>query len=275
MSNQTKRHHFIPRFILNRFYSVNLGKKQLRIFNKKTGNLNIKGKSSKSVCYHEHLYTIYIGSDSFIEIEKLYSKIESKFADLISKINDEDDFFLFQENLSEDYNHEHWKIISFFLNLSFWRLPNSNKYAETLKHNLRSIYRNATDEIKSIIPMGAKELKFFEKNNSSLAKSITNYIILPACLSKVNHSILGCKFVRTDFDLIISDRPIVCTIDTDTGEMYGDIYMPLSPRLCITNNAEKIVEFQKKIFLNAENIVIANTDNVLIDVHNQIQRDNK
>lgn len=271
-SEKSKKHHFIPRFILSKFYSEYSGKNGLCTFNKRTEKLNVKLKSSKSICFEDDLYTVYICGDSFVEIENFYSKIESLFSNLIAKIdNNEKEFFLFQKYLEETNGDKiHWHIISFFLNIFFWRLPNYT-HSERLKLKLRDVYRNSSNEIKKCIPLTSSELKFFERNSSDFAKKITSYVILPACLSRINQSILKCKFIRTDFDLIISDRPIICDIDKDTGELCGDIYMPLSPRLCITNNPEKINEFQRQIFQQAENIVIANSDKLLFKIWNEIR----
>ncbi|MDE8034037.1 DUF4238 domain-containing protein [Actinobacillus equuli subsp. equuli] len=275
MSNQqlSVNHHYISQFIIKNFYAEG---GLLYSFNIKHNKINTRQYSAKNVCSEKNAHTIEMSNEKFIEIESFYSDIESKIADLLRKVQ-EPEYQVIQgvipQELIEQELPEAYKLISFLLSFSYWRLPANKMKANQFRSKIRKIYKeyekygNEFNLEKQLLLDIAKKSDNQEKED--FAKKITQYIFLPILFSKVSDAIRNCRFVKTDKNLVLSDNPVICTFDDKTFDFIGDIYMPLSPNLCLTNAPEKIEKFQLKVFEQARNIVMANSQDILLELKNK------
>lgn len=259
--NIPKKHHYIPQSILNRFCDKD-GK--LFTFNKKMGKLG-KKRYPTAVCYEENLHTLVHDGEKYIEIEKFYSTIESQFLELFRKI---DEFFENPIDTNELKNDDNiFKIISLFLSLSFWRILKRNTITVKNRSNLRRIFDRAPVESKELLGFDRKLVRDIEKKNASASLKIAQFVLLPVLLSDSNNSsIRNCWFYQTNFDQAISDDPLVCDID-EKLMLSGEIYAPISSRICITNSSEKIAQLHEKMLSNATKMVMANSEKCFLTLH--------
>lgn len=254
MSNPIK-HHYIPEFILSRFCDT---QNKIHSFNKVTWKINRKKFSPAGVCYEPHLHTLIYEDERSYEIEKFYSQIEDEFSNFLKII---DSHFENGLELNEfPRTEEISNLVAVLLNISFWRIPKRRNVAKEARKNLRKIFDSAPIANRELLGFDRGFIRDLERKKEGVSTKISQFLVLPALLSNArNSAVQECWFYSTKFDLIISDDPIVCDLKEDYS-LDGDIYLPIGSRLCITNSPEKIDFFQKKIFDNARNIVMANTD---------------
>lgn len=277
MNNQqiSVNHHYIPQFIIKNFYAED---GLLYSFSIEHCKANRKRYSAKRVCFEKHAHTVELSNEKFIEIEIFYSNIETKIADLLRKVQ-EPEYQIIQGVISSEFIEkelpEAYKLISFLLSFSYWRLPANKIQANRFRSKIKKIYKeyekngNDFNIEKTLLLEIAKKSDIQEEE--AFAKKITQYIFLPLLFSKVSDAIKNCRFVKTDNNLILSDNPVICKFDDKTFDFIDDIYMPLSPNLCLTNAPEKIEEFQLQIFKQAQNIVMANSQDILFELQERIR----
>jgi hypothetical protein len=250
-SNKPKSHHFVPQFILRKFCDKD---GNLHSYNKKLLKINKPTRSAKSICSENHLYTLIDGTDEMYDIETFYSEIEGSICDLISEV--EKGKLKGTDICAIGQIPEISKIIGVFLHLSFWRLPSALSCAIKAKKNLRKLYDFASTENRELIGRDRKFIRDLERNNGNVALKISQFIVIPALTATLDCLISKeVWFHESDFDLVISDSPIVCAMN-DNYQIEGDFYMPISPRLCLTNKPELIKLFNNQVFENAEKIVV-------------------
>lgn len=277
MNNQNLpvNHHYIPQFIIKNFYADD---GLLHSFSIQYDKVNQKRYSAKRVCFEKHAHSIEVKGEIFLEIENLYSSFESQLAIFIRKIQEPEYQFIqgiIPQEVLEKELPEFLKITSFLLSFFYWRLPANKILANGMRSKMKKIYQqyniygNEFELEKPILLDIAARSDDKERENFS--KKIIQYFFLPILFSKVSDAIRSCKFVRTKESLILSDNPIICSFDNKTYDFVGDIYIPLSPNLCLTNAPEKIEIFQKQVFRQAKNIVMANS----LDVLQELQEKSK
>jgi hypothetical protein len=243
------KHHYVPQFVLRRFCN---SQNKLHAFNK-TSN-RIRQISPKQVCYEKELYTLIHRDDKSYEIENFYSQLESKYAELLGMFDKSNDIekTLVELKDSDDIS----KSIAAFITLSFWRLPQKEGFAKEARKELRKIFDDAMKEKTNLIDFERAFIRELERKKKSVSTKIVQFCILPALLGHVDSKAMHeCWFYQTNFDLIISDNPVICTLK-ENYTLGDDIYLPVGSRMCITNKPNKIKDFQKEIFDNAKNIVL-------------------
>jgi hypothetical protein len=254
MSNPIK-HHYIPQSILSRFCNSS---NQLHSFNKRVGIINKKKFFPAAVCYEENLHTLIYEEERSYEIELFYSQIEGEFLKFLRYIDD-----CISNGQDLDFIPKTGEIIQLivsFLTISFWRLPNNKTVAREARKKLRKIYDEAPAGNQEILAFDRKIIRNLERKNEAISTKISQFLVLPVLLSAAqNKDLKKCWFYSTDFDLVISENPIICSINKDYS-MGGNIYFPVGSRLCITNAPGEVGRFQQEIFNNAKNIVMANSD---------------
>lgn len=125
---------------------------------------------------------------------------------------------------------------------------------------MREIYDSAPEESKELLAFDRKFLRDIERKKKAVSSKIAQFLALPVLLSNAkNEALRECRFYSTNYNLIISDSPVICSLNEDYS-MDGEIYFPVGSRLCITNAPREIDRFQQMIFNNAKNIVLANSD---------------
>lgn len=177
------------------------------------------------------------------------------------------EYFIRNKELSnnETIKHidEYFKIISVFLNVSYWRLPSKIEDSKSLQKKARIIYDNSMDEFKGLFGMERRYLKFLEKNlNHDNNVKIFKNILLPLFCTKINEDIKECKFIYSEKELVMTDNPIVADFDIKKG-LCGDVYIPLSEHYCITNRINKIDEFQRKAIFQAKRFIVSKNRELL------------
>lgn len=257
-SNEPVSHHFVPQFILENFRDEN---DEIHSFNKIFWKMNKPTKSTKYILSENHLHTLIHGTNEFYEIETFYSSLEDNFSRVLKSIKEAIQQGEDIRGLSGSL--EIVKIIGFFVSLSFWRLPSASIQARSARKNLRKIYDNAGDENKKILGRDRKFIRDLERMGGNVSEKICQFVAIPALTANLEHSNLSkIWFHETDFDLVISDRPVVCKTN-ENFKLNGAFYMPITPRLCLTNQPESIRDFNIQIFLNAEKIAIGCSQNAL------------
>lgn len=262
-NNKPKNHHFIPQWILRKFCNED---GELHSYNKVHHKIE-KPKSTKSICSENHLYTLIHGTNELYDIETFYSNIEKEFSDLVGKIEAaklEDADISLLGNISEA-----GKIVGCFISLSFWRLPSASDQARAAKSKLRKIYDNAGDENRKLVGRDRKFIRDLERRDGNVAIKISQFIVIPMLTAALDCTTSSrVWFHESDFDLVISDRPIICKID-EYFKLEGDFYMPISRRECLTNRPNLIKYFNNQVFANAEKIVVGSSQDSLITCINE------
>lgn len=250
-NNKPKSHHFVPQCLLRKFCDKD-GK--LHSYNKVHRKMNKPSGSAKSICSENHLYTLIHGADEMYDIEMFYSQIESSFSSLIKEVGTGK--LKGTDICTIGQYPEARKIVSFFITFSFWRLPSALGRARTAKTKLRKLYDSAGNVNRKVIGRDRQFIRNLERKGGDVALKISQLIAIPALTAALDYSASnGIWFHESDFDLVISDSPIVCTIN-DNFQIEGDFYMPISPRLCLTNKPELIKLFNNQVFESAEKIVV-------------------
>ena len=143
-SNQISiNHHYVPQFIIKKFYSEQ--DKLLYSFDVKAKKVNTKRYSSKKVCLEKHAHTLSVNGEKIVEIENYYSDLETKIAELLRKIEDNENSFISNEipiDFIEKELPEFYKMLAFFLSFSFWRLPINKRLANSKRKKIKKIYNS-------------------------------------------------------------------------------------------------------------------------------------
>ncbi|MDD4964621.1 MAG: DUF4238 domain-containing protein [Gallionella sp.] len=261
MPGQAIKHHYIPQFILRKFCNES---GQLHIYNSQYKKINPKTFTPKQVCYEPDLHTLIHGNEKFFDIETGYSKLEGEFSEMLTKIEEyvDDNSMLDEIHQSEDAA----KIINFFIVLSFWRNPARSKLAARARRNLRQLYNHASKENKAMVEYERKFLHDIERKGGKISEQASQFLFLPLLTAQLDGKIIGdCWFYKSSAELILSEDPIYFSSINDNFVLDGDIYLPISPNLCITNSPSKIADFQKFIFSNSRHKVIARSREILED----------
>lgn len=253
MSNPIK-HHYIPQSILSNFCNA---EGLLCIFNKQI-NKRGKRRHPAAVCYEENLHTIIHDNKQFTEIELFYSQIEEQFIRVLKEFHCALKNKIDINQLRK--NKDSIRILSYFLTTSFWRIPRRIELAKEARTKLREIYDRAPKENKEQFKYNRKFIRDLERKNASASIKIAQFYALPILLSNANSTaIKECWFQHTEFDQVIADDPVVCNID-ENFMLTGEIYIPIDPRLCITNSPNKIVQLHEEMVRNSVKIVMANSE---------------
>jgi hypothetical protein len=249
------KHHYIPQSILSRFCDT---QSQLHSFNKIVGGINRKKFSPAGVCYEEHLHTLIYKKEKSYEIEQFYSQIEGEFLKFLRLIDQHIGNGLDLKDFPK--TEEAKKLIATFLTTSFWRIPKRKSVAKEARKKLREIFDNAPIDSKELLAFDRRFIRDIERKKEAVSTKIAQFLVLPALLSNAQNSALQeCWFCSTTCDLVISEDPVICSLNEDYS-LGGNIYFPIGSRLCITNTPDRIDDFQQEMFNNAKQIVMANSD---------------
>lgn len=249
--NNPIKHHYIPQSILARFCDKN---NQLHSYNKVFGKLNARKYSPAAVCYEENLHTLIHKEEKSYQIESFYSKVEGEFLKFIRAMDDwiSDG----HDPASLPKTEQATRVIAIFLAISFWRVPSRLGVAKEARKKLREIYDNSSDENKDLLGFDRQLIRLLERKKKNISLKFSQFMILPVLLNnRKSKAIQECWFYKTNYDLLISDDPVICDLNDDYS-MGGKIYYPIGSRLCITNTPGEIDRFQKEIFNRGKKIVM-------------------
>lgn len=123
-NNDSKRHHYIPKFLIKEFTNEN---NMLFVYDKNKDQISKLPRSPKSIFFENHRNTIKVNdrkSSSILE-DQLFQKIDDDSSNFIQRLQKEDineDFF-YTDNLAQ---------LQFFIINLFWRIPKSDYAAKDL-----------------------------------------------------------------------------------------------------------------------------------------------
>ncbi len=139
-------------------------------------------------------------------------------------------------------------------------MPNRITVAKEARKKLRWIYDNAPASHKELLGFDRKSIRDLERKKKTVSTKVSQFFVLPVLLSNAqNKALQECWFYPTNYDLIISDNPVICSLNEDYL-LDGKIYCPVGSRLCITNTPSEIDHFQQEVFNNAKKIAMARSD---------------
>lgn len=199
----SKRHHYIPQFLISGFTENN----KVFLYDKLKNKILDKSFSPKSIFFENHRNTIKINSiiqSSIIE-DKLYSEIDTKCSRVIRKYQ--------ESNLNDlKFTNEEIALILFFQVSLFWRIPRTDETYEDII--------NRTDfKINGVMNENIK-------SNPEIRKLTRSSLFLHHLSEMKNNGKVKNKFNNIhEFQnqlLIIGDYPFIIRNDMTSFSEFND-----------------------------------------------------
>lgn len=175
MSNITKKHHYVPQFILKNFSK---DKKRINIWNvneKKQFKMQVEVAFQK-----KYLYKDDNNKEDTMHIENAFSKLESDVAPIIKKIID-------SKNKIE-LNRLELKLIKKFLHLMEFRSKNRNRqYKNSLFDPLTELSLKSKCKDEDYVALWLRELKYLIENEIDFGINEETPLTLPIFQEVIKH----------------------------------------------------------------------------------------
>lgn len=227
----TKRQHYVPRAYLKNFSFDQQNPPHVYVVF--SNGKESQPVSIEKICCQSYLYDqIAVDSDSgahiFIapnEIEHIFSKNESKYADIISKLTDD-----LQEKNDFELTVEEIKILQGFMSSLLWRNPNfvhiSNCVVDKLFAQDPEFIRNIQNAVPDVPPNVAISYAANEFLKEFLFLSTL-------AMAKTMEDSRFCIFRTSDSVFVTSDMPVVNIYGEEQGIHYDLVGMPITPELFV------------------------------------------
>lgn len=239
-NNISKRHHYIPQFILRKFLNDNNLLNYIDINNKKVEQRNTKNLFMNIDMYSDEKNH----NDDTAYIEKLLAKFEREFANDFFKILNEDRIVLKRKEVE--------RIRIFLFLLSFRSAARKKQYEDdNFDYSTRSFLSNYTEDFKEL---WLKEVEELAKSRN--IEDIANSEVLDEIIKLDTQHYLqsyymtiaearGAEFILTDIYPTCE-----CFYLHENTKIYMHIFFPLSPTRILILNHIMFKNDSKDIFLD-------------------------
>lgn len=260
MKTETKKQHYVPRFLLRNFTTSNK-KNQLFVFNKRTGK---KFKTSPEQIAHENRFYDFELKNGTVSLESLFTDIETRTAPIIRKIIE-------NGNLLKITNEEKEYLSIFIL----YQQGRTKHAFEEFKNNLMRPYLKNILKLISPPPEGINIDDIDVKIDDDFCKI---FVLKSTEIIAIKfHQEISCRdwilFKKAEgTSFIIGDHPVI--MDNNISlKPYGnlgllspgvEIYMPLSSEFLLgIQNRGNIFEPKTLVDCNYENMRYFNSRQVI------------
>ncbi|RZJ84194.1 MAG: DUF4238 domain-containing protein, partial [Chryseobacterium sp.] len=238
MPVDSKKHHFVPRFILRNFQTA---KKILYVFDNST--CSIFKSNADNVGHENNFNTIHIDSDS-INLEHLYDDIDASGSQVIAKI--------LKGEHSWDLSGAEMETLARFVAAQFLRTPRSRIQIKDFNEQLVDFVKKGSPK-KENLPVNLRRMS--ESETKLIALSSLQDLDEYASLILERHLVI----YNTNIPLYISDNPVKL-YNPRPGKLPGlnvigtDIYLPISANriLCFMCKSSRTILFNNIARLRKE-----------------------
>ncbi|MDO8991000.1 MAG: DUF4238 domain-containing protein [Sideroxyarcus sp.] len=217
-------HHFIPKFYLKGFCRSD---GTFDVYDKQYGKFKKSSQTPSTVFFEKGKNTIKFRGQPTDQIEKLYSELETEFAQL---------FKLIREGISSDtlFIADGVSLLKRYMAIQFWRLPLLDEYADQY---IRSLSRIEVDHICTLIKPPIPTNNIIELIQSDPAfRHYFRCFILPLSTFELNNAIPNTmKWVILDVEDSIKwsnrlccDAPFIFKSPESLMQFSGPFIFPLS-----------------------------------------------
>lgn len=214
--NNSKRHHYIPKFFIKNFTDDD---GLLFIYNKLEKKISNKKHSPKSIFFETNRNTVDFSGHKLDNLEKLYSELDNKISPDIKNVL-----------LAKKITPEELVSITLLASLLKWRIPQSDEIFNVIKEDLTQEDLAITIEVKDKnIKVDEKAIEHIEKSDSFKETKRVLLAILPLLKSKTILDIYNYSFIQTSsiFPSVIGDCPVIEKYNQDIYKIE-DFILPLS-----------------------------------------------
>ena len=243
----TKRQHYVPRFLLKHFCADGQTINVTDLRTKRSYTTNII-----NVAQEKYFYNLNTNKGK-ISLEKDFAGLEDKTAPIIDKIVETESIGWFQD---EDY-----QILEDFILCQFYRTRKSvNKTTKILKSENIPIFDRYNTNGEKVGTLYSGDLAIDDNMSKTLTYNILNHMehndIVRDALASMEWLLLTAPENKS---FIISDSPVVLISSTEDykGETAGfelpdaQILFPISSHLFLLLSARQMVDDSKKRLLRA------------------------
>ncbi|MDX8574604.1 MULTISPECIES: DUF4238 domain-containing protein [Elizabethkingia] len=232
----SKRHHYIPQFLIKRFADED---NMLYLYDKEKGTFAKEKRSPKSVFFEMNRNTLDFGGTLNDNLEKLYAELDEKFSRDLNEI-------IKSENISEE------GLMSLLIMVSSlkWRLPVNDKLFDEKDNHYT--YDKLPISIKVINDDGSQNKEAIEHLLNSEIFSRTKRLIFPFLPFYENAEITPDKllklhqnsYINTNDKItsILGDSPLIESNSSDI-EDFGNFILPLGNKetfICNDSGDKKV-----------------------------------
>lgn len=268
MNNISYKHHFIPEFYQKGF-SNNDGK----LFAYKKTYESIKEWKPAQILYQENLHTLRIDGKTSVIIEDFYSNVEGEFNICLQTIRGEIDNDAKLYLLTKDRHFN--KLAKLMVALQFWRTPCKKELAMSYSHKTLELYDNANDEVKEMIPLERKFIKYLSKRaKKDDTIKILQFLLLPLLTFEISEEDCNLKLYKAPKDrfFFASDRPVIYD-NYDELFSFQSFIFPFSKELALIGMKKDVAMINmnyinRLIIKNAAEIVISGSKEQLSEIKN-------
>lgn len=249
MSNNPKKHHFVPEFYQKGFLSED---GELYAYKKTYGGL--KSWNPSQILYKEHLHTISIKNERTLMLEKFYSQIEGEFSKYVALLKENIDNTNLLAELGKD--SAFIRMAKLLVAIQFWRTPCKKTLAIEYSPKLLILYDDSDDEIKEMLEFDRKFVKFISKRaRKDDSIKVIQFLLLPLLSFDLSKSTLNIKLFKAPKDKVLfsSDRPVVYD-NIEKLFSFKSFLFPFSKDLLLLGTEKDITS----VDINKVNILIAN-----------------
>lgn len=261
---KTKKHHFIPQYMLKKFYNEN---DEFYVLFKDRGV--IKHQTSAQNFYKENFHTINLFGERTDIIEQLHSKVEgafSKLYDLFEEFPEAVNSFDIMSLGSEV------KVFRLLILSMLWRRPAAESYVDIYSDKIIELFKSNPSDI---IPEGLT-LKFIKylhkKRNKENIKKLIQHMLLPIISTKLDAPIpndLKWLIIKTPEDfrdkLMMGDNFFSDGEFPEIINLNSEFSFPISKNTFFVSTRSNIIDFmgknyiedmQRKTYLNSKEKII-------------------
>ncbi|WP_040252070.1 DUF4238 domain-containing protein [Psychroserpens mesophilus] len=248
-NNESKRHHYIPKFLIKGFTDEN---NLLYIYDKKKDKILSKQRSPKSIFFENFRNTIKIdesNSNSIIE-DLWFQKLDDELSKNVQKLQ--------TEKLNTDlFNDDNIAQLQFFIINLFWRIPKTDFAAKDLiqRAELRTegidseTVRNDKNWNKILRTGLYKETIDQMRNSSTKPKNIYPKI------AEFEKDI----FVLGDFPFVFRNR-----LGKFTDLVEDDYFIALTSKRILSSSRKELQSFDFQMFLPYNAAIIEESQNYVV-----------
>ena len=244
--NPSKRHHFIPQFLLKNFTNER-GKFYIYLVKEDRFKENEKLFSPKQQFYENFGNRTFIGSKVSFFIENEFSKLDSKVGSILHKCKSHQDKIIGNE----------WMILQHFVDMMFWRNPANEALLKVKIKNARYLSELGLSDDKRSLDL----------NQINSDEGIYKYIRL---LMPMKNEIIDKKpsnifLIRyryktifgTNLPNLIGDNPVIYKQQNLDNLHNEQFIFPLAPALLVMRTTIKDIAVWKEVRLLLDMLQIA------------------
>jgi hypothetical protein len=250
MNKLSWRHHYVPEFYQKGFTSD-----KFHVLDKKTGTIQSKLKSPRSIFFEQNRNTCFSGNEETDILEtKLFSYLDNRFSIIIQELRNTD--------INSQYSRE--TLEEYFVFINFMKLRNpifdtlienifKNNNFNDLGYQIVNTENNLSIDEETIQKFHEDEL--FIKSHSGIL-CVLPFIKDNQLTSEIinNHSFF---YHGKNHDLcLLSDNPVIFKADENSLKTFQEFIFPLSDTILSVYTKNKKNHFVNRQFLFQKDIAL-------------------